>query len=168
MTTWRGVIPIDLSMPRSRRRSRTLSTTVLKTPSAATVDSSSESTDEKPITVTAKSLIWDVSERVDRRVGRPDRIDVPRDVAAAPELDLVVHLVRPHDAVRRELGEDAPVHKDAGRSGRAVHDLADHGQRRPPPVELQRELVADRQPALTHELRRHDRLVRPAPSSVRR
>jgi hypothetical protein len=61
VTTWRGVIPIDLSMPKSRRRSRTLSTTVLKTPSAATMASSSDSTDENPTTVTWKSLSWPLS-----------------------------------------------------------------------------------------------------------
>ncbi|MDQ1030496.1 hypothetical protein QF035_008078 [Streptomyces umbrinus] len=57
--TWRGVIPIALSMPRSRRRSRVLSTTVLKTPSAATVPSTRVKSVEAPTTVTAVAFTGD-------------------------------------------------------------------------------------------------------------
>lgn len=53
-TTWRGVIPMDFSMPRSRRRSRTFSRTVLKTPSAATTVSSTVNTVEKLMT----TAVW--------------------------------------------------------------------------------------------------------------
>jgi hypothetical protein len=53
IVTWRGVIPIDFSMPRSRRRSRVLRTTVLKTPSAATTASRRVSNEAEPMMTAA-------------------------------------------------------------------------------------------------------------------